>query len=65
MKFETLHEAIIYLLSKERRPYTFEEIASLIKKENLWKRPSDGLSPQAFQIRLRTVIQKKYKDQFK
>lgn len=65
MKYKTLHEAIVSVLRREAEPMTFEEIAIAIKKGDLWRRRVDNLHPQAFQIRLRTRVQKKYKHLFK
>jgi hypothetical protein len=65
MNFKTLHEAIIDVLKRNKKPMSFEEIAAAIKKKNLWKRPSDGTYPEAFQIRLRTVVRATYKKYFK
>lgn len=62
-KFKTLHEAIIEVL-KRNRSASFEEIATIIAEENLWIRKSDGTFPKAFQIHLRTTVNKRYKDLF-
>ena len=60
----TLHEAIIFVLKQSNKPMSFEQIALEIKNKNLWKRKSDNQYPEAFQIRLRTCVQKKYKPLF-
>lgn len=65
MKFKTLHEAIIDVLKRNKKAMSFDEVATAIKKEDLWKRPSDNIYPQAFQIRLRTVVRATYKKYFK
>lgn len=65
LRCKTLHEAIIYVLKdKAEKSASFQEIADEIQKNNLWERPSDGQSPEDFQIRLRTTVQAKYKDLF-
>ena len=64
-KFKTLHEAIIDVLTENNNEFmTFEEIADEIKSKDLWKRPSDGEYPPSYQIRLRTIVQKRYKNFF-
>lgn len=63
-KFETLHTAIVDVLER-RGKSSFEEISLIIKTENLWKRKSDGAFPEAFQIKLRTTVNKRYKTMFK
>lgn len=59
-KFKTLHEAIADVL-KRKRSASFEEIATAIAEENLWKRRSDQAYPDVFQIKLRTIVHKQYK----
>ena len=64
--FKTLHQAIIYVLENQPNAIaSFETISDEIKKNNLWKRPSDKKYPPPYQIRLRTVVARKYKHLFK
>ena len=64
-KCETLHEAIDKVLDKNDCEFmTFEEIAEQIKEQDLWKRPTDGQYPPPYQIKLRTTVQKDYKQRY-
>lgn len=63
-KFETLYAVIVDVLER-RGALSFEEISLIIKTENLWKRKSDSEFPEAFQIKLRTTVNKRYKTMFK
>lgn len=63
-KFKTLHQAIMYVL-KDGKAKSFEEISQAIADQNLWRRKKDGNFPVAFQIRLRTVANKHYRNLFK
>lgn len=61
----TLHQAIINVLTSNNNKFmSFEEIADEIKEQDLWKRPSDGSYPPAYQIKLRTVVSSQYKHLF-
>jgi len=62
-KFKTLHEAIQHVL-RNHVLASYQEIADIIQKEQLWFRKSDQQSPGAFQIRLRTTVSRKYKHLF-
>lgn len=59
----TLHDAIITVLKEKGSQMSYEEIANVINKEKLYLRRDKELL-QAFQVRLRTFVQKKYKPLF-
>ena len=64
-RLKTLHNAIIKILDNYGNSFmSFDDIANQVKKKDLWVRPSDGQYPEGYQIRLRTVVQKKNKHLF-
>ncbi len=64
-KFKTLHEAINFVLKKNNNQFmSFEEISNAIEKQRLWERPSNNQFPPPYQIKLRTVVSKKYKQDY-
>jgi len=53
MNSKKLHEVIVEVLRKAKRTLTVKEILDIIKKDNLWRRPSDGLHPAINQLQAR------------
>ncbi|HQO89112.1 MAG TPA: hypothetical protein PKX72_04240 [Chitinophagales bacterium] len=53
MAEKDLHDIIKEILKQEGKPLLVREIFNVISKNNLWKKPSDGLSPSSNQISAR------------
>lgn len=64
-KFKTQHEAINFVLKQNcKNLMPFEIILYAIKARKLWKRPSEHQFPSYYQIKLRTVVNRHYKQNY-